>query len=448
MNPKFLLVFLMVLGTCAAAESAERHVVLITIDGFPSYLLDDPKASLPVIRGLARSGVAAEGGMRVSNPSVTWPNHTTLMTGVQPERHGVLFNGGLERQGEAMPIRVNPYKTQQDLVRIPLLFDILKEAGMTSAAINWPCTRNSPSLVDNFPDVPEELKHTSPRLRQELEEKGVLEKFEKGSGVDRDEVWTEAACHVIRERTPRLLVLHLLNLDSTHHRHGPLSPPGYAAVGLLDAQVGRVLAALDEAKVRDQTAVFVLADHGFAAVTKSICPNVVLRREGLLTVEDGKLASARVQVISEGGIGMVYLLNPETAAQDREAVRRLFRDAEGIEAIVEPADFPRYHLPQPGSHPGMADMILAARDGYSFSGAVTGDSLIEQRKSVGGSHGFLSTQPKMNAVFVASGSGIKTGSRLGTIDNADVAPTVARLLGVPLEDATGHVLTEILDVQD
>src|SRR5690606_38474621 len=104
-------------------------------------------------------------------------------------------------------------KSQQDLVRVPFLFDLLREAGRTSAAINWPCTRGSTSLEDNFPDVPDALQHTTARLKQELADEGLLQRFERGGGVVRDEVWTEAACRIIRERMPHLLVLHLLNLD-------------------------------------------------------------------------------------------------------------------------------------------------------------------------------------------------------------------------------------------
>jgi predicted AlkP superfamily pyrophosphatase or phosphodiesterase len=448
MNLKPLLAALMVFGACAVAESAERHVVVITIDGFPSYLLDDPKASLPVIRGLARSGVAAEGGMRVSNPSVTWPNHTTLMTGVHPERHGVLFNGGLERQGKGMPVQVNPFKTQQDLVRIPLLFDILKEAGISSAAINWPCTRNSPSIDDNFPDVPDQLRYTTPRLKEELAAGGLLDRFAGGGGVVRDEIWAEAACQVIRRRKPRLLALHLLNLDSTHHRHGPKSPPGYTAAALADAMVGRILGAVEEAGLRDRTAVFVVADHGFSAVTRSLRPNAVLRREGLLKVEGRGLASARVHVIPEGGIGMVYLTDPGSAEQDRAAVRRLFLGAEGIAAVLGPEDFGRYHLPRPGDHPGMADLILVARDGYAVSGDATGDVLVVPAEVTTGAHGYLSTEPKMNALFVASGAGIVPGARLEAVENVDVTPTAARLLGVPAPGVSGRVLAEILTERD
>src|SRR5687768_1390291 len=86
---------LLALGTQAVA--ADRHVVVISIDGLPAYLLDDPRASLPVLRGLIARGAVARAGMGVSNPSVTWPNHTTLMTGVHPEVHGVIFNGLAER---------------------------------------------------------------------------------------------------------------------------------------------------------------------------------------------------------------------------------------------------------------------------------------------------------------------------------------------------------------
>jgi len=110
-------------------QAAERHVVMILIDGLPAYLFDDPQASLRVIRGLAREGVAATGGMRVSDPSITWPNQTTLITGSHADRHGVLFNGGLERRGPGELVKYFASRTKQELVRVPLLFDILKQAG-------------------------------------------------------------------------------------------------------------------------------------------------------------------------------------------------------------------------------------------------------------------------------------------------------------------------------
>ena len=92
---RFIVCLLMLLGgqSMTWAEPAKsRHVVVICIDGLPAYLFDDAVASMPTIRDLAAKGVRAK-GMIVSNPSVTWPNHTSLTTGVRPEKHGVLFNG-------------------------------------------------------------------------------------------------------------------------------------------------------------------------------------------------------------------------------------------------------------------------------------------------------------------------------------------------------------------
>lgn len=432
-------------GISQANAAPERHVLVITIDGLPAYLLDDPQASLPVIRGLRASGASTAQGMRVANPSVTWPNHTTLMTGVYPERHGVLFNGLAERNGPGKLVTVNGSRDQRDLVHVPMLFDVLKDAGLSSAAINWPCTRGSSALRINFPDVPDQLRHTSPSLKEELSKSGLLQRFDTGGGVVRDEIWTEATCRIIREEKPRLLALHLLNLDSTHHRYGPKTPPGYTAAALTDANVGLVLRALDEAGIRDRTTVFLLADHGFAKVTKTIHPNALLRREGLLTAEGNNIKSARVHVIPEGGIGMVYLTDPATAAQDRVTVTKLFQGLEGIAAVLGPEDFSRYHFPLPDKDPRMADLVLAAKDGYAIAGSAAGDDFVVPNTTPTGAHGYLSTEPKMNAIFVASGAGIKTGAKLDVIENVDIAPTVAHLLGIRLEGASGRVLTELLD---
>src|SRR3954451_24564091 len=104
-----LLAVLLIATLCQAAD--DRHVVLITMDGFPAYVYHDPRAPIPTLRKLASEGVAAE-GMKVANPSVTWPNHTTLVTGVYPAKHSVLFNGLLVRGGLGQPGRVDPDKTQ------------------------------------------------------------------------------------------------------------------------------------------------------------------------------------------------------------------------------------------------------------------------------------------------------------------------------------------------
>jgi len=435
------------LARAVEPDAQGRHVVVICIDGLPASMFDDPNASMPAIRALAAAGVRAQ-GMTVSNPSVTWPNHTSLTTGVRPEKHGVLFNGVLLRPGLGLPVKVDPRKDKADLVQVPTLYDALHEKGLTTAAINWPCTRNCATLDDNFPDVPESFEHTTPRLVAELKEAGIvtdadIQGFAKMGTPARDRIWTQAACHVLRKRKPNLLLFHPLNVDAVHHRYGPQTPAGYTAVAYADTLVKDLVAAVDAAGIRDRTTFFIVSDHGFMAIPKTLQPNVVLRKAGLLTVEGGQVTAARAHVVPEGGIGMLYLTVPDQLDEQRKKIIELFKDREGIAEVLTPDDFGKLGLPQPREYPQMADLILVAKDGYGVGAVATGDDEVVKSETTLGTHGFLSTNPKMNATFIAAGAGIRRGTTIGVMENIDVAPTIAKLLGVPFP-ADGKPLTQAL----
>src|SRR5918993_2365499 len=102
------LVLACILVASAHAANKDRHVVLVTIDGFPASLWHDPALPIPTLRQLAANGASAD-AMTVSNPSITWPCHTTLITGVTPQKHGVLFNGLLVRPGAGKPPKLEPW---------------------------------------------------------------------------------------------------------------------------------------------------------------------------------------------------------------------------------------------------------------------------------------------------------------------------------------------------
>ena len=436
----------------ASGANRDSHVIVVSLDGLAAYLVDDPKAPLPTIRRLAREGAIVQGGMKVSNPSVTWPNHTTLLTGVRPEKHGVLANGVLVRGGIGSPTKVDPSRDQRDLVRVPTIVDIAHAAGLKTGEINWPCTRGSTSLDDSFPDVPDSLLHTTPRLRRELVSLGLLQdetdaSFKSNSSAGRDLVWTEAACHVIRQRKPNLLLVHLLNVDGIHHALGAQTAAGYTANAYADMCLSRIVDAIDEAGIRDQTTLIVLSDHGFTSTPKALRPNVLLREKGLLKADGGKLSEARVHVIPEGGIGLVYCTNPGEAEADRQRVRELFTGQEGVADVVLPDRFAEYGLPQPREYAQAPDAVLVAKDGYAVSASVEGDTFVAsntEAKTSLGSHGFLSGSKKMNALCVLSGNGIRKGGQLEQVENIDVAPTVAKLLGLEGFSADGQPLSAAL----
>lgn len=446
------LTLLFIAGFTRAADD-DSHVLLITVDGFAAFYLDDPAAPIPTIRKLAAEGAVAE-GMRVVNPAVTWPNHTTLVTGVRPATHSVLFNGVLTRPGPGKPVKVDPAREQADLVAVPLMFDHLKKAGLSSAAINWPCTRGSASIEDNFPDVPDQIKHTTPRLIEELAAKGAFggddpaKAWAKMNVAGRDQVWTEAACHVIRTRKPRFMTLHLLTTDAVQHRYGPKTPAAYAALALADAHLKEVLRALDEAGIREKTTVIVTADHGFETAGRLILPNVAFNAADLLKAGPAGIVQANAQTISEGGIAMLYLTNPETIDADRAKVLETLKDQIGIAEVLPPEKFATYGLPTPDKNRQAPDLILVAQPLYAFSNTPAADAIIiatDPKLGTIGHHGYLSTTPTMNAAFIASGRGVKRGTKLGVIENIDVAPTMAKLLGQELPGAEGKVMEGMLE---
>lgn len=432
------------ISTLQAAGTTNHQVILITIDGLAASYLADPRAPLPTLRKLAAEGAVAE-SLRVSNPTVTWPNHTTLVTGVTPAKHSVLFNGKLIRGGPGESIRLEGECDKQDLVAVPTIYDVLHAAGFRIANINWPCTRNAPAIADNFPDVPDPIAQMTPRLRSELIRSGALpddrsESFHARGGAAADQTWTAAAVHLLRNRPPNLLLLHLLVTDGIQHQYGPQSSAAYTAIALADANVAEVLRAVEATGRRAQTTVIVASDHGFARPKKLINPNVVFRKAGLFRPSPRRQA----QALSEGGTAFVYLTQPSTQASDRTNVMALLRDHEGIATIIQPESCQSLGLPHPERDPQMGDLILVAKEGYAFSDEAFEDESITEIKTPVGSHGYLATDPRMHGIFIAAGRGIKPGIKLGLVENVDVAPTIAKLFGQNLKTADGKVLREIL----
>lgn len=431
----------------ASSSFAANHVILITVDGFPSRMFHDKRTHVPNIRALAEEGAIAD-GMKVSNPSVTWPNHTTLVSGVRPRKHSVLFNSVLERGPDQ--VRVNP-NTAAQLVATKAIFDLLHEAGLKTAGVNWPCTRLSKSLDDDFPDSPEMVDFTTPRLRSELVAEGILPSEKQADfariGMPlRDEIWTKTACYLIRKRMPNFMTVHLLNTDSTHHKYGPESMASFTALALADRFVGDIVKAVNDAGLKGQTTIIVTSDHGFATATNVLQPNVLFRQAGWITVSRlNQIVKARVQCVPEGGSGFLYFNDPATKEKDRKKVLELFAGKEGIAELIGPEKFEALGIP-PAGQGGSPDLVLRPKIGYGVGGSPLGEDFVVAVTPAmsSGYHGYVAEEPAMNAVFVASGRGVKKGARLGIIENVDVAPTVMKLLGKELAGSDGKILSEAL----
>jgi predicted AlkP superfamily pyrophosphatase or phosphodiesterase len=449
--PRLILISSLLLASLSvhAAPDKNQHVILISIDGFPAWLWNDESLMVPNLRKLAAEGASAK-AMTVSNPSITWINHTTLVTGVQPRKHGVLFNGLLVRQGDGKPPKIEQWVDKTRLVFAPTIYDVAHEAGLTTAESDWVAVTRAKTITWSFPELPT----AEGPVEKEMIAAGVIKPEhiawmqlgpQRKSVTFLDNMWTRAAIHIFKTHKPNLLMFHTLNTDATHHRYGPASMASYTALAYADRLVGDLVQAVDESGLRERTTFFIATDHGFKKVTQFIYPNVVLKQAGLVRALGPSINTCDACVMTQGGMAFVYITNPARKAELLPKLKELFTQTEGVERVVDGSEGPTLGMPLPEENPGMGDLVLYPKPGYSFSASVAGDKITGPTENYGGSHGFLASDPELDGIFIASGRGIKKGAVLDRTANLDVAPTMAKLMGLKMPAMDGRVLEEILE---
>ena len=311
----------------AAAAAQQRHVVLISLDGYPAYMLRDPQTPAPTLRRLIKEGAWAPEGMTNVNPTVTWPNHTSMVTGVDVSRHGVIYNGLPVRKDGA--VKVEPWVPKSELVLAPTVYDAAHARGMKTAEVDWVAIYETPSIDYAFSEIPK----ADSTVVKEMIAAGVvtaadIEGFTKLPITYRDEIWTQAAAFILRTHKPDLMLFHLLTTDSSQHRYGARSLGAISALALADTQVQRLIDAVKAAGILDQTTFVVVSDHGFHTAKRLIRPAALLKAKGI----------TGVTVVPEGGTAMVYgNVTPE-----------IFRGVEGIGQVITPDQFAGLGYPEAG----------------------------------------------------------------------------------------------------
>ena len=353
-----LLPLLCAVLAAAQTPNRNRHVVVISLDGFPAYALQDPSLPLPVMRKLIREGGVAD-GMKPINPTVTWPNHTAIVTGVDAATHGVIYNGMPVRGAEGKPLRVEPWVEKKELVQARTVYDAAHDAGLTTAEADWVAIYHPGTIDWSFAEVP------SPDGPLGEGDGGARRDHSRRTGVRalkapitfRDDIWTRAVVHIIEKHKPNLMLMHLLTTDSVQHQNGARSLAGNTALILADRQIQRVLDAIDRAGIRDQTTVLVVSDHGFKTYQHRIRLNALLRQKGLLREKDGQ-PDCDAWVVAEGGTAMVYV-NCESACEATVKAMRELAGTPGIAKIIMPSEYGEYGYPKVTAQGRMSDMVLA-----------------------------------------------------------------------------------------
>jgi predicted AlkP superfamily pyrophosphatase or phosphodiesterase len=242
----------------------------------------------------------------------------------------------------------------------------------------------------------------------------------------------ELARQVLRVRPPDLLLVHFLMVDSFQHEFGPASAEARWALEHVDGLLATLVADLETAGRLARTDVVVVGDHGFVEVGRRSLPNDALRAAGLLRVDaGGEITGGPARVAVNGGSAHVYV---EGGARVQVRVREVLEATPGVGEVLEPGTFGDLGLPRPEQDATQGDLLLHAAEGWFFAGHPTPESAATGR-DYRGTHGHRPDDPRLHAGFVAAGPSTRTAARIAVLDQRDVAPTVAAMLGVTLPTA-------------
>lgn len=432
---------LLMILTCVVAGSAfgqapAKHVVLISMDGLrPDFYLEE-KWPAPYLKEMAQQGAHAQ-GVRGVFPSVTYPSHTTLITGALPARHGIYYNSPFEPAGQT-----GRWYWEESLIQTRTLWDAVQEAGMKSASFFWPVSVGAPvdynvpevwALGGSFESLDAVRKHETPsgfmaELEVEVTGKLTTTTFH-GDYLNREDRTGEMAAYTLEKYKPNLITVHLIATDHFQHEEGREGPKVQKALAAADRALGKLVEAAQRAGILDETTFIITGDHGFVDIHAAFQPNYFLVEAGMMAPQEDR-GKWKASWHTSGAAAFLHLKDPKDL-KTLQGVRELFQNLPSpyrkLFRMVEAEE-----LREIGADPHVA-LALAPVQGIAMGSGYE----VPLKKASGGTHGFFPDIPEIQTGFVAWGAGIKGGVVVPLMGLEDVAPVVSYLLGLNFEALDG-----------
>jgi hypothetical protein len=421
-------------------EARAAPVLLISIDGLrPADVLEAETRGLkvPNLRRFVSEGTYATGVVGVL-PTVTYPSHTTLMTGASPARHGIFNNTTFD------PLQINQggwywYAADE---QAPTLWDAAQEAGLTTANVHWPVSVGARRVTWNLPQIWRTGHEDDRKLLDALSTPGLIRELEKLAGMayvdgkpedlPADVNRARFGVTMIAKYRPGFMTMYLSALDHTQHETGPGSAESHAVLETIDSLVGDLVAA--EMKVHPDAVIALVSDHGFAPVDTVINLYRPFIDAGLVTLgPDGKIKSAEATPWGSGGSFAIRLARPDDAAlkaKVKAVLDTLAADpAAKIDRVID--------APAIARAGGNADasFYVNLKLGAVAGPFVNGTLPLAFPSPVKGMHGYFPATPEMRSTFMVMGKGVTKARSLGEIDMRAIAPTLAQVMGGTLPGA-------------
>jgi predicted AlkP superfamily pyrophosphatase or phosphodiesterase len=384
----------------APATQPTTPLLLISIDGYRYDYIS--RGFSPTLAMLAKGGVQAA-AMQPAFPSLTFPNHYTIVTGLTPDHHGIVNNTMFDPQlgkfslGNRQAVSDGRWWAQGTPI-----WETADQHGLRTATMFWP--GSEADIRGRHPDYwkPFDAAVTADQR------------------VDQVLAWLDLP---VAQR-PTFLTLYFDAVDHAGHEFGPDTPQVDAALRATDAALARLVAGLRERQLLAHINLIVLSDHGMAAAPEQ---NTVLI-DRLIPLE-------RVQTVS---MGILAGFNPRTADATGQA------DFAAIEKTLEQPHphmqcWDKRRVPARfayGSNPRIPQLLCLANTGWRIS---TSDYRARPgRRMSQGEHGYDNADPRMQALFIAHGPAFRVGARVSAFPNVDVYPLMTHLLGIPAAENDGN----------
>ena len=418
------------------------RLLLISLDA--AYQADAKTLlSLPALGRLADEGVFC-GSVQTVYPTLTYPVHASILTGCYPDAHGIDHN---ERFLPNVPASKRPWHWDAADIQVETLHQAAYRAGREVASILWPVSGHNRAVRYNFPEVhalpgenqtlkvlrygsfawllQSELKYgkTRPSNKQPhldrfatLLSQKLIEKQYNPHPPTRRRSDVEPTAKRKAMHMPDVLTLHLVDLDAARHAEGVQGAEAKAALVRLDQCVGRLLEALEQAGVMDDTVIAVVSDHGQVDVTRTLALDAWLKASGL---------PARAQTLGMGA----YIRLDRGVYQEVYDALSLHMDELGLQHIYTRQELRHMRAP--------ADILLAVEP---LAGTQIVDHVDEAPQAA--THGFGIDHPAAQCLLWLSGPLFRKAARLRGCHVVDIAPTLAQAIRIPLPQAQGRVLQE------
>ena len=431
---------LLAAGLAVSTPALAEPVLLISIDGLrPGDVIEAEQRGLriPNLRRFVTEGAYATGVVGVL-PTVTYPSHTTLVTGASPAKHGIVSNNTFD------PRQINQggwYWYASD-IKVPTLWSAAGAAGKSVGSIHWPVSVAATGVTWNLPQIWRTGHADDVKLVAALSTPGLVPELERATGeayaagidesIDGDEKRGRFAIKLIEAHKPEFLTVYYTALDHEQHAQGPGTPQAHAVLERIDAVIGKVIAA--ELAAHPDAVIAVASDHGFETIGRETSLFRPFIDEGLITLDDkGAVKEWLAMPWVAGGSAAVVLARPDDAALQAR-VGKLLADlkadpANGIAEVAGKAEIARM-----GGTPEASFYVNMAPD-VTLSGFAGANAPLRGTPKYKGTHGYFPQAQHLRSTFLIMGPGVAKGRSLGEIDMRAIAPTLAAVLGVKLDGA-------------